>query len=246
MFLNIFTEFSIHHYSVSVAFISWGIILGLACLIGALIIQQAPVVKIKENHSNFVKDYTRIEILKSPQAWLLFLALYTSCMTGLYVIGSAVDMGINMADLTVQSAANTILVIAVSNTLGRLILGSISDKLGYERTLLLSFFIMFLCVSLLLFTTLSYITFAIAVLGIGFTFGGNLSVFPAIAGKYFGLNNHDKNYCLIYQGFGLGSITGGEIALLAGFKAGLAFMFILLIISFIMLALLKAPKEIRN
>ena len=41
-----------------------------------------------------------------------------------------------------------------------------------------------------------------------FCFGGNITVFPAIVGDFFGLKNHSKNYGIIYQGFGLGALAG--------------------------------------
>jgi OFA family oxalate/formate antiporter-like MFS transporter len=71
-------------------------------------------------------------------------------------------------------------------------------------------------VFVLSFVHLNFIIFFACVASIAFCFGGNITVFPTIIGDFFGSKNQTKNYGIIYQGFGLGALSGSFIATLAG------------------------------
>ena len=140
-------------------------------------------------------------------------------------------------------AGSAVALIAIFNTIGRLILGSISDKLTRTKVVAFSFLLMLIGIIILLFVPLSKTTFIVSISLIAFAFGGNLTIFPAIVSEYFGLTNHSKNYGVIYQGFGIGGLLGGVIArVMGGFKPTFWLMFFVVILSILIMLFIKPPK----
>jgi OFA family oxalate/formate antiporter-like MFS transporter len=67
-------------------------------------------------------------------------------------------------------------------------------------------------------------------------------VFPAIVSDFFGLKNHSKNYGVVYQGFGIGALSGSFIAaFLGGFKPTFIVIGLLCILACILAVSLKPP-----
>ncbi len=83
----------------------------------------------------------------------------TACMSGLYVIGVAKDIGEGLVHLSTQTAANAVTVIAVANLSGRLVLGVLSDKMVRIRVISLAQLVSLIGMSLMLFTQMNQTTF---------------------------------------------------------------------------------------
>lgn len=229
---------------VSQAFLIWGIIVLAMVVFGSFLIREAIVAATPASASGVrVKDFTVKEMLKTKQAYLLFVVFFTACMSGLYLIGSVKDIGVRLAGLDVATAANAVAMIAIFNTAGRLILGPLSDKVGRLKVVSGALLVTFAAVMVLSFATLTYPLFFASVAAIAFCFGGNITVFPAIVSDFFGLKNQGKNYGVIYQGFGLGALSASFIAaLLGGFKPTFLVIGVLCAISFLIAMRVKAPK----
>lgn len=235
----------INSVGVSQAFLIWGVIVMIMVISGAQIIREAPVAdqvsSTQLSHSDD-KNFTVKEMLRTKEAYLLFIVFSTACMSGLYLIGIVKDIGVQLVGLSVESAANAVAMIAIFNTAGRITLGALSDKAGRLRVVAGALFVTTLSVLVLSFVPLNYGIFFACVAGIAFCFGGNITVFPAIVGDFFGLKNHSKNYGIIYQGFGLGALSGAFIAsITGGFKQTFIVIGILCIISLILITFLKPP-----
>ncbi len=185
------------------------------------------------------------QMLKTRQAYLLFIVFFTACMSGLYLIGIVKDIGVQLAGLSPEVAANAVAMVAIFNTSGRIILGALSDKVGRLKVVLFTLTVTAMAVFILSFVNLNFGIFFACVAGIAFCFGGNITVFPAIVGDFFGLKNHSKNYGIIYQGFGFGALSGSVIAsLVGGFKPTFIVIGILCIVSVVIVAKIKAPKSV--
>lgn len=209
----------IYSNGVSEAFLYWGIIAMILVVIGAQLLKDAPIVSSIINNTNNnsnEKDFSVKEMLKTKDAYFLFLIFFTSCMSGLYLIGIVKDIGVQLAGLTPAVAANAVAMVAIFNTAGRIILGALSDKLGRLNILIFTLTVTTASVFVLSFVHLDFIIFFICVASIAFCFGGNITVFPTIVGDFFGSKNQTKNYGIIYQGFGFGALSGSFIATLAG------------------------------
>ena len=231
---------------ISQTFFYWGIIVMIMVVGGSLLLREAIVVETPINAENAEnkRDYTIKEMLATKEVYFLFIMFFTACMSGLYLISIVKDIGVQLAGLNVAAAANAVAMIAIFNTVGRLILGSLSDKVSRLKVIASTFFITAIAVLTLSFVQLNYGIFFICVAAIAFCFGGNITVFPAIVGDFFGLKNHSKNYGIVYQGFGLGALAGSFIAaLLGGFKPTFIVIGTLCVLSLIIAIFIKPPNH---
>ncbi len=235
----------IESVGVSQAFIYWGLIVTAMIVLGACLIHQAAdqgAVQETKTH-----EYTTKEMLGTKQVYLLFIMLFTSCMSGLYLIGMVKDIGVQLVGLSAATAANAVAMVAIFNTLGRIILGPLSDKIGRLKIVTGTFVVMASSVLVLSFVDLNYGIYFVCVASVAFCFGGNITIFPAIVGDFFGMKNHSKNYGIVYQGFGFGALAGSFIgALLGGFKPTFMVIGVLCVVSFIIAILIQAPKQKKN
>lgn len=226
------------------AFEYWGILAMILIFLGGLLIKEAPlnpVVKLEDKEVD--NNFTVRQMLRTKEAYLLFIAFFSACMGGLYLIGIVKDIGVSLAHLDVQAAANAVAMVAIFNTVGRIILGGLSDKIGGLKVIAFDFIVTTVAVFTLLFIHLNSVIFFTCVASIAFCFGGNITIFPSLVGDFFGLKNHSKNYGVIYQGFGLGALSGSVIAnIVGGFKPTFIVIGVLCIISFIIIITIKAPS----
>jgi OFA family oxalate/formate antiporter-like MFS transporter len=240
---------------VSNAFLYWGFIVMIMIVIGSMLVREAPVAapasaaKAAGNRMKTAagaviapKDYTVKEMLRTKEAYLLFVIFFTACMSGLYLIGIVKDIGVQLAGLDVAAAANAVAMIAIFNTAGRLILGALSDRMSRLKLISVTLAVTAVAMFTLSYATLSYGIFFTCVAAIAFCFGGNITVFPAIVSDFFGLKNHSKNYGVVYQGFGIGALSGSFIAaFLGGFKPTFIVIGLLCILACILAVSLKPP-----
>ncbi len=203
--------------NVSMAFLCWGILTLVMIGLGAQLLKDAPVVAhavIQEAAG--AREYSIKEMLCTKEAYMLFVILFTACMGGLYLIGIVKDLSQQVAGMSIADAANVVALVALFNTAGRLVLGSLSDHIGRLTVLLITMALTTACVFTLGFIPTNGIFFIACVGLVAFCFGGNLTVFPAIVGEAFGVNRQTSNYGVIYLGFGFGAVSASAIAALTG------------------------------
>lgn len=229
---------------VTFAFLCWGIIAFILVSGGAQLLKDAQEVTVVDAKTEVKNDYTPTQMLKKKEAYLLFIMMFTACMSGLYLIGIVKDIGVQLAGLNTAVAANAVAMVAIFNTAGRIILGALSDKVGRLKVLLFTFAVTAISVFVMDTVHLNFGIFFACVAGIAFCFGGNITVFPAIVGDFFGLKNHSKNYGIIYQGFGIGALSGSVIASIAGsFKATFVVIGVMCLISIVIALTIRVPQE---
>lgn len=228
---------------VSEAFLYWGIIVLIIVLAGSFFLREAATNETVSSET-VSSDYSTREMLRTKQVYLLFFMLFTSCMSGLYLIGMVKDIGVQLVGLSAATAANAVAMIAIFNTVGRIVLGTLSDRIGRLKIVSATFIIIGLSVFTLSFMNVNYAIYFTCVASVAFCFGGNITIFPAIVGDFFGLKNHSTNYGIVYQGFGFGALAGSFIgALLGGFQPTFITIGILCIVSFIIAILIRPPSK---
>ncbi|MBT2724673.1 OFA family MFS transporter [Bacillus sp. ISL-46] len=234
----------IQSIGVSQAFFYWGVIVMILVVGGSFLVREAKMSHEPQTVGGSIqKDYTVKEMLKTKQAYLLFFIFFTACMSGLFLIGIVKDIGVRLVGLDIEAASNAVALVAIFNTSGRIILGALSDKVGRLRVVSGALLVTAAAVTVLSFVQLNYALFFICVAGIAFCFGGNITVFPAIVADFFGLKNQSKNYGIIYQGFGIGAISGSFIAsALGGFIPTFKLIAVLSIVSLLIALTIKAPN----
>lgn len=238
-------SFLIAEVGVSEAFFYWGVIVMAMILVGSSLLKEPAAVPVQQTAvQGQTRDFSLAEMLATKESYLLFIIFFTACMSGLYLIGIVKDIGVQMAGMDMAMAANAVSAIAIFNTVGRIVLGALSDSVGRMRVISFTLFVTILAVSVMTFLPLNPVLFFICVSAIAFCFGGNITVFPAIVGDFFGLKNHSKNYGVIYQGFGIGALSGSFIAAqLGGFQATFMAIIIMSVVSLLITLWVKPPKH---
>lgn len=234
--------------SLETTFMIWGGLAMIMIIAGALLMKDAPQQQPTRTDSvSQARDFSLTEAVRLPQYWMLALMFLTACMSGLYVIGVAKDIGEGLVHLSAQTAANAVTIIAIANLSGRLILGVLSDKIARIRVITLAQSVSLVGMGILLFTQMNETTFFISIACVAFSFGGTITVYPSLVSDFFGLNNLTKNYGLIYLGFGIGSVMGSLIAsLFGGFTVTFSLITALLVFSLIMSATIRLPNALRE
>ncbi|MDN8543220.1 MULTISPECIES: MFS transporter [Erwinia] len=223
-------------------FLIWGGIAMAMIIAGALLMKDAPKQQAVAGDAASVRDFSLTQAARLPQYWMLAVMFLTACMSGLYVIGVAKDIGEGMVNLSMQTAASAVTVIAIANLSGRLVLGILSDRMARIRVITLAQIVSLAGMGILLFSHMTETTFFISVACVAFSFGGTITVYPSLVSDFFGLNNLTKNYGLIYLGFGIGSVLGSLIAsLFGGFMVTFSLIMALLVLSLIMSLTIRLP-----
>ncbi|PKM67600.1 MAG: MFS transporter [Firmicutes bacterium HGW-Firmicutes-19] len=203
-------QYFISTLGVSQTFFALGLISALIGLIGASLL-SVPVVIVDANGSEKAtvdRQFAPGQMVKTRSfalIWIMFLFASTS---GLLVIGMAKDIGVQLAGLSEDVAANAVTIIALFNAGGRIGWGSLSDKFGRVRVVSIMFLMTAFAMTAISILTLTYITFFISLAIIAFCFGGFLAVFPTITNEYYGVKNLGANYGIVYQAYGLAALVG--------------------------------------
>ena len=186
----------------------------VACTAGSFFLKNPPesymANKIASSGTNvkIANDYSPSQMLKTPQFYLIAFAFLLACMGGLMMIGFAKPIAVAKG----LGATATIGVLAISmfNSIGRLLWGMVSDKLGRKNTIII---LLSGTTILSLFVNLAegYWIYALIAL-IGLFYGGLLSNFPSLTADIFGAKYMATNYGFVLLGFGLGAIISSQIA----------------------------------
>lgn len=244
MYIN---ESLINNKGVPDVFLYWGLLVMALVLVGAQLLKDAPVRTANVNCDSRQNEFSVMEMMNTGEAYVLLIIFFTSCMSGLYLIGIVKDIGVQLAGLKPNVASNAVAMVAVFNTAGRIILGPLSDKVGRLKVVQFTLALTTIAVFVLSFVHLNFVIFFVCVAAIAFSFGGNITVFPTIVGDFFGLNNQIRNYGIIYQGFGFGALSGSFVAAVAGgFKPTFIVIGGVCLVSIILASIVKPPKRRKN
>lgn len=204
-------------FGVSDTFLYIGIIYLVVAGLGAQLLKLPTCEKlISAANPTHKKNFRIREMIKTRSFYILFLMYFFGCISGLLVIGLAKDIGVDLAGLDLSVAANTVAIIALFNAGGRLVWGTVSDKIGREKSFFIMFILTALAMLILSFLKLGLFTYFAAVSAIAFCFGGFLAVFPTVTADYYGIKNLGKNYGIIYQAYGIAALVITPIKKMAG------------------------------
>ncbi|HET8997724.1 MAG TPA: MFS transporter, partial [Acetobacteraceae bacterium] len=159
-------------------------------------------------------QFTLKEALGTWQMWVLIASFILISSAGLAGVSKIVkysnSFGFHAAAATAAAGG-----IAISNGLGRLALGWISERIGRETAMIWSFIL----TGIFLFLTLGagaihseFLFVLTAILAI-FFWGPLFSLFPAVVGQYFGDLASGSNYGVLYAiAKGSGGLYGGVLS----------------------------------
>lgn len=194
------------------------------------------------------RGYTPAQVIATPQFYLLWLQLFVNVIGGITIISNAVFI---LADLT-KSPAATIAPLfglaSVFNALGRFVWGTISDRIGCNKTFAAMFLIQ--AATLFLLSHVSDLALALAAISvILLCCGGGFGTMPSFNADYFGTKYVGLNYGLILSAWGFAAVVGPIVIarakdLTGSFAGMLPFIALVLLAAVILPCLTKKPPAI--
>jgi MFS transporter, OFA family, oxalate/formate antiporter len=163
------------------------------------------------------REYDWHEMLRTRQFYQLWMLFVLMASAGLLIIGNIAIISKDQAHW--EKGFLAVMTVAIFNTCGRLVSGSLSDRLGRTRTMILASVLqagnMFAFAH---YTTPGLILFGSAMTGL--CYGTVFTLFPAATADFYGMRNLGVNYGLVFTAFGVagatGSVLGGKIRDLFG------------------------------
>lgn len=211
-------------WSVSRVFILYGLVFAALVLVGAMFMVNPPdgwappgwTPPAGAASASGARDFGVAEMVRTPQYWTLFATFAVGATAGLMVIGIIKLFGLDaLAQAGVDSArADTItgtamgLFYALMNGLGRIIWGSLSDRLGRRLSIVAMSMLQGLTMLAFFFVGSREWGLYLGAAVIGFNFGGNFALFPAATADYFGNRNVGTNYPWVFLSYGVGGLVG--------------------------------------
>lgn len=153
-------------------------------------------------------DWSPNEMIGNAQFYILWIIYFFGAAAGLMIIGVAVPIGVEVAKLTAPVAAAGLGTMALLNGLGRLVHGSISDKIGRKNTVILMFIEYLVAFLVLLPHSDSFTKWLIGICIVGFSYGGYLALMPSITADYFGTKSLGHNYGYLFTAWGVAGVGG--------------------------------------
>ena len=196
------------------AFLMLAVAFLLVCCIGSFFLKDAPEGYMQSAptanggaNNTVKKEYKPLEMLKTPKFYLLTLTFIFAVLGGVMFANYA--MQIAEARGMLEIAVVGVMAVTISNSLGRLFWGAVSDKLGTANTMMV---LLGITAALMwLFPVVAGVWNFVLFAAVGFAYGGILSTFPPLTSVTFGAKYMTANYGYVLQGLGVGSIVATTI-----------------------------------
>jgi OFA family oxalate/formate antiporter-like MFS transporter len=163
------------------------------------------------------KQFTTMEVLRTPQFYVMYVAFVLMATGGLLVTANAGPMAKSWGfSITLAATLSPL-----ANGTARIFWGWASDRLGRENTMIVTFVLQALClVGVATLGQRSTAWFVASLVAVYFTWGQIYALFPSTSGDYFGTKHATSNYAVLYTAKGVASIIGGYVAALLYERSG--------------------------
>ena len=190
-------------------FVVLGVIyLAICCVASIFLKMPPPGMTVKTVVLKVVKEYSAKEMFKTARFYLIVAAFMLASIGGLMMIGFAKPIAEGKGLAAIATVG--VIAITMSNSLGRLFWGMLSDKLGRENTVIV--LLSGTAVLSLLVNAAAGFWVIVLIALVGFFYGGVMSNFPSLTAETFGAGNLATNYGFVLIGFGAGGIASSQIA----------------------------------
>ena len=181
-----------------------GIALFILAQISLIFMKEPPAASPEKAGGGSWKD-----IFRTPSYYLLLLIMFGGATTGLLLVSQTAVIGAQRIGMTAEAAAGAVSVVAVANTAGRFVWGSLSDYLGRYKTLGLEMAFSACMLAVLCGTKEgTVVRFLISAAGVGFAYGGFMSMLPPLCHESLGQTDSTFKFGAVYVGFAAGGFIG--------------------------------------
>jgi len=196
-----------------------GVILVLGIFIAAPPVSDTASLATAVATNQSAGNVTTREMLKTPDFYLIWGLMVLGCISGLMIISQASPIGQVMVGLSPEQAAFAVGFIGLANATGRVVWGTVSDKIGRYNTLIGMFALSGAGLVALYFTS-DLPLFMVGICLIAASYGGVFGLFPSITADNFGIKYLSMNYGVVMTGLSIGAFIGPQIAAYAVEKSG--------------------------
>ena len=162
------------------------------------------------------KQLTTAQIFKTKEFYCLVLSLLLITVAFFVINPSVQTLSIDRG-FDASFATALVMISGISNTLGRMIVPSVADKIGNEATILVLMIISAVASAVLTFATGPLFILMVAIIPI--CFGASLAIVPLLVTDCFGLKNFGSNYSAVGIGFATSALfMPGLISLFGGYS----------------------------
>jgi len=153
------------------------------------------------------------DAIKTLDFWKLWAIYFVGAGAGLMVISSVAGIAKHsMGELAFIAVA----IMAIGNAGGRVITGVLSDKFGRYQTImavhLFQAVLMIASIPLIGSQNTSALMIVLLATFIGFNYGANLALFPAIAKDLWGIKAYGVNYGILFTAWGVGGFVLSKVS----------------------------------
>jgi len=200
-------------------------------------------------------DFNTSEMLHTPQYFMILLTFACGASAGLMSIGlmklfpieALKANGISAAEASAAGGMAMGVFFAIFNGLGRIIWGTISDKIGRKRSIIIMAATQGAFVILFQWMAGNVATLYLFAMLIGFNFGGNFALFPTITADTFGTKYIGQNYGWVFLAYAIGGIfgpvLGGKLGDLGNFPLAFTICGVLCLFAAVVISLVKPAKK---
>lgn len=154
---------------------------------------------------------TWTDMLKTPTFYVIISMFFIGAFSGLMIASQASPIGQSMFGLSAGTAALYVSLYSIANSSGRFIWGTVSDKIGRSKTVMVIYAVV--ATALLVLTLVpGQFGFAAGIIGLGICFGGVMGVFPSIVMENYGSTNQGVNYGIVFTGYSLAAFFAPKVA----------------------------------
>jgi OFA family oxalate/formate antiporter-like MFS transporter len=255
----------LQHIGVSGTFIAYGIAYMVLVLIGSIWMifppegwkpaGWTPAVAAGKKSATGLVDFSSGEMLRSWQFYMILLTFAFGASAGLMSIGlmklwPMQAMQAKGIPVEVASAAATLAMavfFALFNGLGRILWGTISDRIGRKLSIIIMMATQGVFVILFQWMAGSQATLYLFAMLIGFNFGGNFALFPTMTADTFGTKFIGQNYGWVFLAYAIGGIfgpiMGGKLGDLGNFPLAFTICGILCFVAVLTIAVVRPPSK---
>jgi OFA family oxalate/formate antiporter-like MFS transporter len=155
-------------------------------------------------------EFTPGETLKTPTFYLMYVAYCLGAMAGLMVISQLVPFAKSMG-FGAEWTFAIFLTTAVGSVLGRILSGTMSDKLGRLNVLRLMIAISAVGMPLMYLAGGNIGTLLVMGFVVYWCYGTMLSVNASTASDFWGTKNAGLNYGMLFTAWGIAGLIGGRM-----------------------------------
>jgi OFA family oxalate/formate antiporter-like MFS transporter len=228
---------TIHNMGWAKAMAVWGLAQGIIALVAAMILHHPPAgwapagwdQRAKQVHKAVAQskvNFTWIQTLGRPEFYFLYAMFFFACAGGLIATAnlSQIAKSLHVSDAKVLGFAIVPLAVTLTsacNALSRILWGTVSDRLGREWTMFITFGIEAVLVFMVTRIAGRPIAFVVLFSFVFLFWGEIFSLFSATTGDVFGPKNASANYGMVYTSKGAASVFAGfGAAALAAYFGG--------------------------